>query len=477
MTYIVRAPQRFRLIVVLSCFLGGIAVGSLLAPSIDLVYYVSVATIALGLGFLFRQYTWQLVSLGMCLALAGYVWSALQVQQTTLTAEYDYEGLVRVESVRSARNAQERVVVQLLEGDWRGNKVRAYVYDWTYEIGTTLRVETHITPSQHASDLGYGLLGTAGNLEKVRKVEAPRGIATFHIYMQERVGATLPEPYASLAIGLVTGASDSFDQEFRDDLQRTGTSHVVAVSGYNLTIVALFLRRLGQRYRRWLGFLLAAGSMVMYVALAGATPSILRGAIVAGFSLVAVASGRVTHRVPLVLLGATVLAIIQPLGMLYNLSWQLSFLAFVGILFLQPVISSLLKWLGPWRKNLVETLSAEVMVLPLVLSRFGVFSLVSPVVNTVVLTIVPFAMLISTLHTLLALVAVDTGRLFAWVTYPVLWCVVRPIAWASELSFASYEVHKFLPSYLALSYVAIGIVFGAGMYVSIRRRRDATHTS
>src|SRR6266540_3650937 len=181
--------------------------------------------------------------------------------------------------------------------------------------------------------------------------------------MQQRVAACLPEPYASLALGLLSGTSDSFDAEFKTDLQRTGTTHLVAVSGYNVMIVAMMLQYLGRRKNETTGFLLACGGLVLYVVLAGAGASIMRGVIMAFLVLGASLMGRITHRLVLLLLCVSLLSLLQPLGMLYNLSWQLSFLAFSGIMFIHPLITPYLESKFSMAGVLFgETMSAQILV-------------------------------------------------------------------------------------------------------------------
>jgi competence protein ComEC len=280
--------------------------------------------------------------------------------------------------------------------------------------------------------------------------------------MTAQVGSSLPEPYASLALGLVTGVNDAFDTEFKEQLRTTGTTHIVAVSGYNLTIVALLLRRWGNRRSRWLGLGLAVGGIVFYVLLAGANPSIMRGAVVAGLALLIATSGRVIHRSALLIMGAVVLTLLWPLGPLYNLSWQLSFLAFAGILFAAPLFKNILRRrLKGVGEALGETLGAEIMVLPLILYQFGVISVVSPVVNVIVLAVTPLAMAMSAVQAFASLLYLPFGRVMAWVTYPILWSIVKPIEWGSKIPFADFEISRIpLPYFLGSYIVVVGILYG-----------------
>lgn len=459
MTFVQLAPKRFRLILVLIGYLLGLGVGSYFAWGVT-EYMVYIALALLGLGFMVRSYWLGLVLLTLGSAVIGYSWAAYHVQKVTLPEPTTYHGLIQVTSVRWSGAPQQRVLATLLEGEYKGTSVQSYTYDFAYSPGTQLLVQTELQPSKYKSDRGRNVLGQANDLEVLEEAQPPSWLYAFRERLQLRMGATLPEPYASLAVGLLTGVNDNFDTNFKEDLQRTGTTHLVAVSGYNLTIVALLLRRLGQRKSRALGFALALASILFYIVLAGANPSILRGAAMAFLTLWATTAGRLTHRVPLILMSAALLSLITPLGMLYSLSWQLSFLAFAGIIFLHPVMSPLFqRALGNIGLSLSETLSAELLVLPLLLFRFGVLSVVAPLVNLFVLSFTPLAMALSAGQAIISLVSVPLGLLAAWITYPVLFLIVRPIQWSSELPFAAYPVEHFPFLYFGISYGLVGLLF------------------
>jgi ComEC/Rec2-related protein len=466
-------PKRFRLITLLSGYLIGLAVGSWFEWGTS-DYLLFLALMCFGLFFFVRPYWGGLFFVCLGCILLGYVIAATRTHTIAIKHPMNYEGRVQVVSLRFVKTPQQRATLKLLDGNKRSYFVQTYVYDWQYNPGTILRVKMEIKPSKYKSDRGRNVIGQATEILNPKELAPPSGIYIFRQRLQERVGASLPEPYASLAIGLITGVTDDFDANFREDLQRTGTSHLVAVSGYNLTIIALILQRLGQRKSRLFGFGLAIGSICLYVLLAGGNPSILRGAVIAFLSLFATLAGRITHRLVLLLLCATILSIITPLGMLYSLSWQLSFLAFTGILFINPLLSPVLTAKGKaFGAALSETLSAQILVLPLILYQFGLLSVVSPFVNMVVLTITPLAMGLSIVHSVLALLWLELGRWFAWVSYPILWLIVKPIQWASELPFAAYPVNNFSFAYFVVSYGFIAFLF----FVLMRREQRRRHES
>ncbi len=454
------APIRWRIVTIGSVWLIGCCIGALW-PHITFAYIYFAITFA-GIGLMLRRYSVSLLVFSLASMLLGGWWATQAVERYTLKDTLHYHGDVDVISVRDATPPQKRIVVRLREGQKQGTDVRTRQYEWPYDPGTRLQVDMTITPSTYVSDRGYGVIGTMSDLKVEQTVHPSQGIIQLRTRMTSRVGASLPEPYASLALGLVTGVNDAFDTEFKEQLRATGTTHIVAVSGYNLTIVALLLRRWGNRRSRWLGLGLAVGGIVFYIILAGANPSIMRGAMVAGLALLVSASGRIMHRSTLLIAGAVMLTLFWPLGPLYNLSWQLSFLAFTGILFAAPLMKNILRrWLKGIGESLGETLGAELMVLPLILYQFGVISVISPIINVIVLAVTPLAMAMSAIQAFASLLYLPLGRVLAWVSYPILWSIVKPIEWGSRIPFADFEISRIPLPYFVGSYVVVfGILYG-----------------
>jgi ComEC/Rec2-related protein len=471
MLFLKRSPKRFRVIIALVCFCFGIILGAWLGSG-AIPYFIYAALAFLGLFFLLRSYTVGLFFLGLSLLIMGYWWASTQVKQFTIKEPLHYVGRVELVSLQYAKSPRQRAVLELKDGQKAGSRIRAYIYDWTYKTGSELSIDTTIKPSQYTSDRGYSIIGLGNTVKVIKQTAPPNMIYTLRHALQSRVGACLPEPYASLAVGLITGVNDSFDAEFKEDLQRSGTTHLVAVSGYNVMIVALLLQRLGRRKSEVVGFVLACLGLVAYILLAGAGASIMRGVIMAFLVLFSSLVGRVTHRLVLLLLCAALLSLLSPLGMLYSLSWQLSFLAFAGILFFSPLITpSFAVRFGALGATFGETVSAQLMVEPLLILRFGMVSLISPLVNVAVLGFVPFAMALSALQAVVAMLSIEAGRLMTFITYPLLVLIIKPIQWSGNLPFATYSFASFPLMYFCITYGCIVSLF---LYLTRKSQKESS---
>ncbi len=210
--------------------------------------------------------------------------------------------------------------------------------------------------------------------------------------------SALPEPVASFGLGVLIGQRNTLPADITQQLTHVGLVHVIAVSGYNLTIMLQAARRLLGKRSKFQATVLFIVLIVTFVVLTGSSPSIVRAAIVSLLSIAAWYYGRAIKPVTLLLLAAAITAIANPLYVWGNVSWYLSFLAFAGVMLLAPLISH--RIFGAREPNVVlgvllESLCAEMATLPYVLYIFGQMSLVSLPANVLVVALVPLAMLLA----------------------------------------------------------------------------------
>jgi ComEC/Rec2-related protein len=226
----------------------------------------------------------------------------------------------------------------------------------------------------------------------------------------------IPEPGASFAIGLLVGARALIPQFLQGQLAAVGLSHLVAVSGYNLTILVNAVRRLLRRASKFLVFGLSLWLIFGFTLAAGISASIVRAASVAMLTLMAGYFGRSFKPHTLIALVAASTAAFNPHALWNDLGWRLSFAAFAGILILAPPVK---RKFHLTNSNLgsvaVESISAYLMTLPLLLSSFGTLAPSTPLINLVIMPLVPLAMLLSFIAGLAAAVM---PLLSGWLSWP-----------------------------------------------------------
>lgn len=200
----------------------------------------------------------------------------------------------------------------------------------------------------------------------------------------------------ALARGLLFGGTDSFSKEMKENFKNSGTSHIVAVSGYNITIILIIifinLRRLASKN---IAGVLTIFSIITFAELTGMSASVVRASIMGVVYIMLKFLGRSTSSL-LVLSGACSLMIIFDPYMISDVGFQLSALATLGIILFSD---KLMKLFGKIKipdfinENLSATLSAQFFTLP-VLASLGNISVISPIANILILPIIPLAMLL-----------------------------------------------------------------------------------
>jgi competence protein ComEC len=260
----------------------------------------------------------------------------------------------------------------------------------------------------------------------------------------------LPEPDAGLAAGILIGLRDRVDRDVATAFTTAGVSHVVAISGWNVAIVAAAVAALVGRLGRRRRSVVTAAAIVVYIVFAGASPSVLRAGAMAGVVLFARESGRSGRAAAALGWAAAVLLLADP-GLIGDPRFQLSSLATAGLIaWATPLTERLDRWtrgrLPRWLSEcLGVSLAAQVATLPVVLALFGRLAVIAPGVNLLVVPIVAPAMAAGVVAmaggALIAAGAPDAvGALLAAPAWVALHLMIGIVEGAASLPFASIQV-------------------------------------
>ncbi|MBA3679413.1 ComEC/Rec2 family competence protein, partial [Candidatus Saccharibacteria bacterium] len=211
--------------------------------------------------------------------------------------------------------------------------------------------------------------------------------------------------------------------------------HIVAVSGYNLTILVGFLQRRFTKNWRWGGLAGSLWIILGFVIIAGASASIMRAGIMSALFLLANYYGKRLNLVVCMAIVAVGMVGLQPASLLSDIGWQLSFLSLFGITLLAPKISRVLPAKPVILNDILSvTLAAQLATAGLVAYTFGQISLVAPLSNLLIMPFIPFLML-------LGFVASVAGIIIPNSAYMI---IGRPISWIILLQF---DLFKYLASW------------------------------
>lgn len=260
----------------------------------------------------------------------------------------------------------------------------------------------------------------------------------------------LTEPQASLAGGLLFGSKRSIPDSLKNDLSNTGLTHIIALSGYNVTIIITVLSMIlakyfGNKKAFWLGTVF----VIFFVLITGSAPSVLRAAVFSILIIYGKLLGRRGNQTNLMLLAAVSILLFNPYLLIYDIGFQLSFGAFAGLIYLSPIIEALfnrssLKYLPVYLKApLTETLSAQIMVMPLLILYFGKLSFIAPIANVLVLWTIPLAMIMALSTSIAALIWWPLGKLISFLAWPALSYIIAISNLLAKVPFASIEIKNF----------------------------------
>ncbi|HET6744607.1 MAG TPA: ComEC/Rec2 family competence protein [Candidatus Limnocylindria bacterium] len=254
----------------------------------------------------------------------------------------------------------------------------------------------------------------------------------------------IPEPEAALAAGILLGVRSGIDPAINDAFARAGLTHVVAISGWNIAIVAALAAAAARPLKRlprgqWSAAAAAVGAVAAYVVLTGASPSVVRAALMAGGLLLARLGGSRSHAMSALVLAALAMVIAAP-TVVWDVGFQLSALATAGLIgFGAGFEARLARWPAILREPVALTMAAQVATLPVILLNFERLSLVAPLANVLVVPLVPLVMLTAAVaalvgasHSALPLV----GDVAAWASGGAAWLYLRLMVLAGQLAAA-----------------------------------------
>ena len=262
----------------------------------------------------------------------------------------------------------------------------------------------------------------------------------------EQIGRVIEEPQVSLLGGLVVGAKRSLGEELLNDFRTTGIVHIVVLSGYNVTIVAEFIMRVLSFLPLILTWSLGVGSIILFALITGAGATIVRASIMAILVIIARATGRTYQITRALLLAGFVMVFYNPEILAFDSSFQLSFMATVGLIHLAPKLEQYFGWV-PTRWQLREfataTISTQLFVLPLLLYKMGQLSIVALPVNLLVLPTVPITMLTGFLTGFVGFFNQILSLPLAYITDALLSYQLFVVEVFSKIPFASVSIETF----------------------------------
>lgn len=303
--------------------------------------------------------------------------------------------------------------------------------------------------------------------------------------IEKNISNVVPKPESQFLSGITLGSRSGLSSQLKDKFIKTGTIHIVALSGYNISIVAKGIQQFFIYFLSYYASIaLGVISIFLFVLMTGASSTAVRAGIMAILVLLSKATGR-KYEISIALFIAGFLMILHdPMTLAFDVSFQLSFLATLGIIYLNPIFEKIFgkkdnekppviflqKVHFGFRDILSTTLSAQIAVLPFIIYKMGILSLVSFPVNIFILPLIPIAMYLGFAVGVLGYVGTWISMPFGFIAYKILEFILWIIDLGSRLPRGSMSVYVF-PLWLCLFLYILIITATLSFY---RKQKDLT---
>jgi competence protein ComEC len=349
-----------------------------------------------------------------------------------------------------------------------------------YQYGDELRIMGNLEIPLSFEDLHYkDYLRTKGIYSvmywpKIEKISEPRSDSPIDLFnriiirakdrLQESIYRSLPPPQSALLAALLFGDESQLSDLWKEKFNRTGVRHITAVSGMNITIIARIVFAVFLAFGLWRrqAFYLATFFLISYVVMVGAPASAVRAGIMGSLLLLAQQVGRPNNAGRALVFAAATMVAFNPLVLRFDVGFQLSFSAMLGLVYLEPVFQRYFQRIPQsifqLKTILTATLSASIFTLPLLLYNFGYISLVSIPANIFIVPFTPFLTILGFLLGFGGIIWEGFGWLLSLPAWFLLTYILKVIEFFSNLPFASLSFQNVHWVFIPIAYTILGFI-------------------
>ena len=293
--------------------------------------------------------------------------------------------------------------------------------------------------------------------------------SNLRLKISQNIASYLPSREATIVSGTVLGV-DTIERDFRDQLVKTGTIHVVVVSGQNLMIVAGVFLALGRYFGRRRSLVLATAAVFTYAFLTGFEPPVVRASLMVLASSVAIFAGRQTFPVWQLILAALVILFFWPQA-LFEVSFQLTFAATLGIMTLGRYLTKIFNFkfliLNLFADNAAIATSAYLFTAPIILFYFGRISPLAPFANILIAEAVFPIMILGFLVSIVSLIFSPFAQVISYIAYVPAYYFVKVVEVFAKIPIGQVSFGKGNMAVVAGFYLLLLVL----MFVWMRRSR------
>jgi len=260
----------------------------------------------------------------------------------------------------------------------------------------------------------------------------------------DKINLLIKEPESSLLGGLLLGAKNSLGKELQNDFRVAGVSHIVALSGYNISIVAVGIMYILAFLPRVFALSFGVLGILLFAIMTGGTATVMRASIMALLVLLAKGTNRKYDITRALLLAGLLMLIQNPKILVFDISFQLSFLATIALIFISPLVEKRVTFITEkykLREIVVSTIATQIFVLPFLIYKTGLVSVFGLLANVLILPFISWVMLFGFITGMLGFISITLATPIAFLTSLILSYMLKVIYIFSHLPFASLTIN------------------------------------
>ena len=272
-------------------------------------------------------------------------------------------------------------------------------------------------------------------------------VSKFRKQSNDLIKKIFSQPQAGIVSAMTLAIKSDLSEETLEAFSKTGTRHIIAISGLHMTIVGLALMYilLAVGLNRNHAFYFALLGIAFFVTLVGFPPSAVRAAIMAGLALFVIRIGRLKNAGNAIVFAGVLMLLYNPNLLRYDTGFQLSFAAILGIVYLFPKLDNFFKRYSNFleiKTIFLITLSAQIATFPIIINSFGNFSLLSVFANILILPFVPIVMLGGLLLIIIGFANLSVAQILAYPIWLILFYQIETIKFFASLPFGFLSFEK-----------------------------------